>query len=247
MDGYRPETYGDAFADVYDDWYRDLHDVGAVVDRVSSVAAGGRVLELGVGTGRLAGPLAAAGLWVVGVDVSSPMLRRLAERRNESGGSLDAVRADMAVLPFAPHRFDVVLIAYNTLFNLPDTASQQRCLHDVAQCLHTDGALIVEAFVPRTDDPPTDALTVRHVTSDSVVLTASLLDPATQVIEGQHIEVREAGLRLRPWRVHYLHPDQLDALALEAGLHLERRAAGWHDELVDADSATHVSTYRPVR
>ena len=61
MDGYRPATYGDAFADVYDDWYADLHDPEAVADLLTASDPAGRILELGVGTGRLAWPLAARG------------------------------------------------------------------------------------------------------------------------------------------------------------------------------------------
>jgi ubiquinone/menaquinone biosynthesis C-methylase UbiE len=243
MDGYRPETYGDAFADVYDDWYRDLHDVSAVAERITALSRGGRVLELGIGTGRLAHPLAAIGVPVFGIDASAAMLRRLTTHGSEAPVPI-AVRGDMAELPFSSEAFDTVFVAYNTLFNLPDTTSQQRCLHEAARCLDAEGALVIEAFVPRTDDPPADALTVRHVTADSVVLTASRLDRAEQTIEGQHIEVREAGIRLRPWLVHYQDTDQLDALAHAAGFHLERRSGGWNDEPFDDDSETHVSCYR---
>lgn len=247
MDGYRPETYGEAFADVYDDWYGDLHDVEGVTRLITAMSRGGHVLELGVGTGRLASPLVAARLAVVGVDASSAMLSRLIGRRGEQARARPlAVQGDMARLPFADDAFDTAFAAYNTLFNLPDTASQQHCLREVARCLEPDGGLVVESFVPRTDDPPVDAVTVRHITSDSVVLTASRLDHEAQTIEGQHIEVRESGIRLRPWLVHYQHPDQLDAMAHEAGFHLEQRAAGWNAEPFDDTSPAHVSCYRRV-
>ena len=78
MRGYHERSYGDGFADVYDEWYADVTDVDATVRRMTALAgAGGSVLELGVGTGRLAVPMAAAGLRVVGVDSSQPMLDRL--------------------------------------------------------------------------------------------------------------------------------------------------------------------------
>ena len=78
MRGYDATSYGDAFADVYDSWYHDVSDVDATVDLIRSLAgSGGRVLELGVGTGRLAMPMAAAGLRVTGVDSSERMLDRL--------------------------------------------------------------------------------------------------------------------------------------------------------------------------
>ena len=80
MDGYTRSTYGDAFADVYDDWYHDISDVDGTVDLLADLAAGFAglpVLELGVGTGRLALPLASRGYEVIGLDASQAMLAKL--------------------------------------------------------------------------------------------------------------------------------------------------------------------------
>jgi SAM-dependent methyltransferase len=243
MDAYRPGTYGDAFADVYDDWYPGRDEPEAVADLVEAVREGDRVLELGVGTGRLALPLAARGRAVFGVDTSAAMLSRLADR-DQSHGRVLVARADMVQLPFAPGAFAVAFVAYNTLFNLPDIESQRWCLDAVAHSLAPGGALVIEAFVPRPDDESIQGVAVRDITIDRVVMTASRLDHLDQTITGQHIEIHESGIRLRPWFLHYLHPHQIDELAAAAGLQLERRFAGWHDEPFVDDSESHVSVYR---
>lgn len=242
MEGYGPSSYGDAFADVYDDWYADLGDPDAVAARLADLAPGGDVLELGVGTGRLASPAAARGLSVVGVDASAAMLRRLPQL--PSARPVHPVQADMSALPVRDGSFDVVLAAFNTLFNLTDLASKQRCLRDARRCLRPHGAVVVEAFVPSPDAGDRDGVSVREVGLDHVVLTASKLDGAAQQIVGQHIEIRPSGIRMRPWFLHYLHPGELDALAANAGLHLTARWGGWESQPFDDDSDVHVSVYR---
>jgi hypothetical protein len=76
-----------------------------------------------------------------------------------------------------------------------------------------------------------------------VVLTVSLLDPAARTVTGQHVQITQSGVRLRPWVLHYAAPDDLDALAAEAGLHLVERHAGWRGEPFAESSTAHVSTY----
>ena len=245
MEGYDASTYGERFADVYDAWYAGVSDVQATADRVATLAAGGRVLELGVGTGRLALPIAERGLDVWGVDASPAMLDRLrakpgADRvRTVEGdfGDLDALALEG---PFA-----VVLAAYNTFFNLPDEASQRRCLAGVSRLLAQNGCLVVETFVPDVDPgSPAGVVAPLLVEADRVVLQVTMRDRERQTVAGQHVTITEAGIRLRPWLVRYATPDQLDAMAADAGLELERRAGGWHDEPFDDDTDRHVSLYR---
>lgn len=246
MDGYGPASYGDGFADVYDDWYAEPTDTAACVERLAALAAGAPVLELGVGTGRLALPLATRGLDVTGVDASTAMLDRL--RAKPGADRVHLVLGDMAELRVDPPRghdgFGLVVVAYNTFFNLADAADQRRCLARVAAVLAPGGSLVVEAFVPDDDAAAGGALEVRTVEADRVVLSASRHDPLGQLVRGQHIEVTEAGIRLRPWQVRYLRPDQLDALAADAGLGLVGRWAGWRHEPFDDTSTVHVSQYR---
>ena len=245
MEGYDASTYGEGFADVYDDWYASVSDVEATADLVAALAGGGRVLELGVGTGRLALPLVARGLDVWGVDASTAMLDRL--KAKPGGDRVQAVRGDFGALDTVDVEgpFAVVLAAYNTFFNLPDEAAQRRCLASVSRLLAEDGSLVVEVFVLDVDPgAPAGVVAPLVVEVDRVVLQVTMRDPERQTVAGQHVTITEAGVRLRPWFVRYATPAQLDAMAAEAGLELERRAAGWRDEPFDDDADRHVSIYR---
>jgi SAM-dependent methyltransferase len=246
MDGYDRRTYGDAFADVYDEWYHGISDVDVTVAALLDLAGSGPVLELGVGTGRLAIPLAVAGaatgLDVVGIDASAAMLDRLAAR--DPDGRVQAVLGDMLTeLPRGP--FALVFVAYNTLFNLTGEGAHAACFDAVARRLAPGGRFAVEAFVP--DDPPRvgDQVGVRSMTADRVVLSITVHHPERQSAEGQFVEISESGgVRLRPWSIRYATPEQLDRFAAAAGLALEHRWEGFDRAPFDGDSPRHVSVYR---
>jgi SAM-dependent methyltransferase len=246
MDGYDDRTYGESMADVYDDWYADVTDVDATVALVAELAGPeGRVLELGVGTGRLAVPLALAGLDVVGIDASAAMLDRLARR--DGGDAVRAVLGDMVDdLPAGP--FDAALVAYNTIFNLTDATRQQACFRSVAERLAPGGAFVVEAFVPTTGGERRESVTVRSLAVGEVVLSVSVDDPSAQRAEGQFVHITEAhGVRLRPWSIRWSTPEQLDEMAAIAGLVLTERFEDATRAAFDDNSPTHVSIYRPSR
>lgn len=241
MTDYRPWTYGDSFADVYDDWYADVSDIEATVGCISQLAGHRPVLELGVGTGRLARPLAAAGVDMWGVDASPAMLARL------NGAPVHRLVGDMAHLPFGPTpRFGVVFAAYNTFLNLTTEHDQATCLQEVAGVVRPGGVVAIEAFVPARDVPDGPGpVSTQTVALDRVVLAVADHDAEHQIITGQHIELRDGEPpRLRPWRLRYLHPEQLDALAVAAGLEREYRWSDWSGAPFKEDSETHVTIYR---
>ena len=193
--GYGPSTYGESFADVYDDWYADVSDAAATVDAVHALAGDGAVLELGIGTGRLAIPLAAAGSTVVGVDASPAMLEALAAK--PEAASLTAIEADMAALHRSPELADhapfaVVFAAFNTFFNLPTDTDQAACLAGCHSLLDDDGCLVLEGFVPPAGGLTDGGVSVRDVTPDAAILTVSKHDADAQLIRGHHIEMRAA-------------------------------------------------------
>jgi SAM-dependent methyltransferase len=242
MRGYGDASYGDGMADVYDDWYGEPPDTAAAVDRLRALAGPGPVLELGVGTGRLALPLAATGLVVHGLDASAAMLDRL--RAKPGSDQVHLHTGDMAGgLPPGP--FSLVFVAVNTLFGLRSAAAQQRCFDGVAARLAPGGRFVVEAFVPADPPPSGSFVDVRVLEADRVVLTVSRSDPHTQLTHGQFVELADgAPVRLRPFEIRWATPAQLDTLAETAGLVLEHRWAGWDGTAFDRDSTAHVSVYR---
>ncbi len=249
MEGYTSLSYGDGFADVYDRWYGALSDPAAIVALLNDlVGPGASILELGVGTGRLAVPLATAGFAVTGIDSSPAMLERC--RALDSASKLQLIEGDMVDdLPMA--RFDLVLAAYNTVFNLLDASRQQACFTAVADRLNPGGRLVLEAFVPGETAPEAatetqeSTVSVREITATSVTLSVSRHNAANRTAEGQFIELSETGgVRLRPWMIHYCSPDELDAMAATAGLELEQRYAGFDLADFGPESTRHVSIYR---
>jgi SAM-dependent methyltransferase len=242
MRGYDPTSYGDGFADVYDEWYADISDIEATVATLVPLANGRPLLELGIGTGRLALPLAVAGLEVHGVDTSPAMLDRL--RTKPGGDQIHASLGDMASgLPPGP--FGIVFVAYNTFFSNMSADAQQECFNAVAARLVPGGRFVIEAFVP--GDPPKSGsdIAVRSIAADRVVLSVSVHHPDTQIAEGQYVEITESGgVKLRPWSIRYATPEQLDAMACIAGLELESRSSDWAGAVFDTLSSHHVSIWR---
>jgi SAM-dependent methyltransferase len=245
MDGYTDSTYGDAFADVYDDWYDDLSDVAATVDLVAELAtrhAPLPVLELGVGTGRIAVPLAGRGVHVVGVDASAAMLDKLAI--NDPTSSVATHLGDMVDgLPRGP--YSVAFVAFNTFFGLLTAERQQACFAAVAEVLAPDGMFVIEAFVP--EPRAGSSVDVRSMTVDSVVLSVSTHDADTQTAQGQYISFSESGgVRLRPWAIRYSTVEQLDTMATAAGFVVDDR---WEDAQRTAfttESPRHLTVYRTI-
>ena len=257
MRGYDDDTYGEAFADVYDDWYHDLGDIDATITALHRLARPvdatevPRAVELGVGTGRIAIPLAATGVRVAGIDTSRSMLRRLAAK--EGGHAVHGVEGDMIdgladaveTLGGPPH---LVVVAYNTFFSLLTPERQHDAFRSIAAQLADGGRFVIEAFVPApADDRARRAgvVTVKTIAADRVVLSVDTTDPAAQRAEGQYIEFTEAGgVRLRPWAIRWSTPEQLDRMAAEAGLALDARWADFSGTPFDRDSERHVSVYR---
>ncbi|HEU4841929.1 MAG TPA: class I SAM-dependent methyltransferase [Ilumatobacteraceae bacterium] len=247
MEGYHRSSYGDAFADVYDDWYPGAEEADVTAALVAELVAGtaaadpGRVLELAVGTGRLALPLAARGLHVHGVDASAAMLERL--RARDPDGTVTVHLGDMVDdLPAGP--FDVVLVAYNSLFNLESAERQAACFGAVAARLAPAGVFLVEAFVP--EDPPREGtvVDVRNMTATEVVLSISTHDPVEQRAAGHFVSFTDgAAVRLRPWAIRYAGPDELDAMAAAAGLATLARWEGADRRPFTPDSPRHVTVY----
>ncbi len=223
MDGYDDATYGDRFVDVYDDWYGDPDDTAPAVAALADLAGDGPILELGVGTGRLAIPLADGGLEVTGVDGSAAMLDAMAAK--PGGDRVTPRHGDMAgPLPDGP--WALAFVARNTFFNLASESAQAQCLAEVARVLAPDGRFVLEAFVP-DGSRRRSSVEVREVAADRVVLFVDRHDPDSQQAWSSFVEMTPSGNRFRPCHVRYATPAQLDAMAADAGLALAERWEGW--------------------
>lgn len=243
MEPQAPDAYGDRAADLYDELNGARPGTDATVARLAELAGDGPVLELGIGTGRVALPLVARGVEVHGIDASRPMVERL--RAKPGGDAIPVTIADFADVP-VDGTFAVVAVLFNTFFVLTDPARQRACMANAAARLRPGGALVVEGFVP---DPSRYAdggkrLDVRRVTSDHAFLEATVHDPELQRVDTLQMRIGEDGIRTWPVQLRYSYPAELDAMAADAGLELESRWADW-DRTPFTDAAVlHVSVYR---
>jgi SAM-dependent methyltransferase len=239
MEGYDQATYGQRIAEVYDDWYGGFNEaaVGVLVD----LAQGGRALELGIGTGLIALPLAAHGVEVHGIDASEAMVARL--RAKPGGDTLPVTIGDMADVE-AEGRFSLIFVVANTFFCLTSQEDQVRCFRNVATHLTDSGVFVLQAFVPDltryTRDQNTQTLKIE---TDRVVLEVARHDAVQQRVMGQQVVIAESGTRLYPVQIRYAWPAELDLMAQLAGLRLRHRWGGWQREPFTAASVTHVSVY----
>ncbi len=203
---------------------------------------GGRVLELGVGTGRLALPLAARRFQVVGIDSSPAMLAKL--RAKPGGSAVSVVEGDFAeVSTIVDGEYDVVFIAFNSLFELLDQDAQCRCVAGAESRLAPGGVFVVEALAPELTRLE-HSLTVTALAADEVVLQATSHDPLTQVVRGHDVVLsEEGGVQLLPWAIRYASVPEVDLMARLAGLELRERWGGWAREPFSAASSRHISVY----
>jgi SAM-dependent methyltransferase len=201
-----------------------------------------RVLELGIGTGRLALPLVAKGFEVSGIDSSPAMLARL--RAKPGGPALAVVEGDFAdVATLVEGEYDLILVAFNSLFELPDQQAQCRCFAGAAARLAPRGLFVVEALAPELTRLE-QSLAVTSLGADEVVLQASSHDPLTQVVKGHDVVLSsDAPVRLLPWSIRYASVPEIDLMARLAGLELRERWGGWQREPFTAASSRHVSVY----
>ncbi|MBI3457973.1 MAG: class I SAM-dependent methyltransferase [Candidatus Rokubacteria bacterium] len=240
MAEYDASAYGERIADVYDQWPRVPKNVEATVEFLATRAGPGPVLELGIGTGRVALPLAERGLFH-GIDASPAMVAKL---RAKPGGDRIPVVIGNFVDMGIEGRFLLVFVVFNTFFALLSQDDQVRCFKGVAEHLTDDGVFVIEAFVP---DPTRwnqgQRVGAIEVGADRVHLETSVHDPLTQRVRSQRVVISDQGIRLYPVWIRYAWPSELDLMARLAGLRLRERWAGWSRELFTATSATYVSVY----
>ena len=242
MSEYDPTVYGARIADEYDDIYDEVLGTEATVACLAELAGEGPVLELGVGTGRLALPLAERGIPVHGVDASEAMVARL--RAKPGGADLPVTIGDFAEVS-VPGRFSLVVLAVNTVFALPDQDAQVRCFQSAAAHLAPGGRFVVEAWIPDlTQFEGGHSVRPRAVAGGRVALVVARHDPVRQRMLTTQVHLSDDGVRLFPANHRYAWPAELDLMARLAGLGLEHRWGDWDRGAFTATSTAHVSVYR---
>ncbi|GAB3597992.1 class I SAM-dependent methyltransferase [Angustibacter peucedani] len=240
MEGFDPATsFGADVASRYDDEPRG--DETETVELLAELADGGRALELAIGTGRVALPLAARGVGVDGIELSPDMLHRLREK--DGGADLAVTQGDMASADAPSSGYALAYLVFNTIGNLLTQDAQVRCFQNVARHLADDGVFLVETSTPWSFVRRHQFVDVEKVATGEVVLDVNRYDPVTQLLDENHVQLTAGGVRMGPISCRLVTPAELDLMARLAGLRLRERWGGWRREPFTADSARHVSVY----
>jgi SAM-dependent methyltransferase len=232
-------TYAQGFADHYDDWF--AKPAASAVRTLAGLAGPGPVLELGIGTGRVAVPLRELGVDVRGVDCSPEMVAAL--HRKPGGRDIPVTIGDLAEVP-VPGEFSLVYVASGTFFELPTQEAQLRCFHNVARRLAPGGVFVFDAFLPEAlcrlaaqGERP-----VRAANGDPVACTRTL-DQATQRYTSRYTVTAAEGEHQVEVTFRYAGMGELDLMARLAGMRRRDRWGGWNGAPLDEASVYHVSSY----
>ena len=238
-DGY----FDEPVAARYDQSSADMFDaavVDPVVDFLVERARGGRALELGIGTGRIALPLARRGVPVHGIDVSEAMVARL--RAKPGGADIGVTIGDFATTS-VDGSFSVAYLVFNTIMNLTTQAAQVACFRNVVAHLDPGGRFVIEVGVPDLQRLPPGE-TIRAFDVSATHWGIDEYDVAIQGLTSHHIEIvgGRAERFSAPYR--YVWPAELDLMAELAGMQLLERWGGWKREPFTSDSRSHVSVWQ---
>ncbi len=239
-----PHSYGARWAPVYDRIYAHLPGADEAAAFLAEFAGGGRALELGIGTGRIALPLAARGVEVHGIDASPDMVAVL--RSKPGGDSIPVTIGDFADVP-VEGTFELIYVVFNTFFALTSQERQVDCCVNVGRHLSPGGRFVIEAFVPDPGLFPGGArVQALHVSDDEVALDVGRVDRNAQQVVSHMVVLGSGRSELYPIRVRYAYPSELDLMARLAGLTLVERWADWSRARFTATSTGHVSVYAPA-
>ncbi|MBM7789584.1 class I SAM-dependent methyltransferase [Tenggerimyces flavus] len=243
MEDYSVSTYGDTVAGIYDGWHGLWEDPADAVEYLAKLADGGRVLELGIGTGRVAIPLAARGLDVQGVDASAEMVRVM---RTKPGGDLPVIIGDAAdVANLVSGSFSLIYCVFSSFYGILTQKEQLRCLSGVFDRLQPGGSFVVETFYPDlTKFSNNKSLELFHFTPERISIWASRHDKLAQTIHTEDLHVRNGSVQAYPVKVRYVWPAELDLMTRLSGLELVSRQADWNGQEFTSRSFNYITTYR---
>jgi SAM-dependent methyltransferase len=237
-DGY----FGERVAATYDDPSAEMFQPGVVdaaAEVLAELAGGGRALELGIGTGRIALPLARRGVPVHGIDMSRAMVARL--RAKPGGDAIGVTIGDFATTR-VDGTFSVAYLVFNTIMNLTAQEVQVACFRNVAAHLEPGGCFVVEVHVPELRRlPPGQNVVPFHVSPTQ--WSFDVYGVATQAMSSNYVKVADGRGEYRSIPFRYVWPAELDLMAQLAGLGLRERWDGWTREPFTSESGQHVSIW----
>jgi SAM-dependent methyltransferase len=237
-DGY----FDERIAATYDDDAEifDPRVVDPMVDFLADLAGAGRALEFGIGTGRIALPLARRGIAVHGIELSKAMAARL--QAKPGGGAIGLTIGDFATT-VVPESFAVVYLVFNTIGNLTTQAAQVTCFRNAAAHLMPGGCFVIEVGVPALQRlPPGDTLIAFRLSDTHWGIDE--FDVVTQRLTSHHLTMRDGCAERFSIPLRYVWPAELDRMGQLAGLALNERWAGWRREPFTSTSARHVSVWQ---
>jgi SAM-dependent methyltransferase len=236
-DGYFDERVAATYDD--DPEMFDTAVVDPAVDFLAELAGGGRALELAIGTGRIALPLAARGISVHGIDMSNAMVARL--RAKPSGEDVDVTIGDIATTTVGGS-FALVYLVFNTIMNLTTQAAQVACFRNAAAHLQPGGCFVIEVGIPDLQRlPPGETIHPFHVSEHHWGFDE--YDIANQGLTSHHLEIVDGRAERLSVPFRYAWPAEYDLMAELAGMRLRARWAGWKREPFTSDSRSHVSVW----
>jgi SAM-dependent methyltransferase len=237
-DGY----FDERIAARYDETSAEMFEPAILqpaVDLLVELAAGGRALELGIGTGRIALPLAARGVSVHGIELSNAMAAQL--HAKPGGADIGVTIGDFATTT-VEGSFSLAYLVYNTIMNLTTQAEQVTCFRNVAAHLEPGGCFVIEVGVPSLRRlPPGETFQVFSGSENYWGIDE--YDVANQGLISHHLRSVDGKLERFSVPFRYVWPAELDLMAELAGMRLRERWSGWNREPFTSESTKHVSVW----
>jgi SAM-dependent methyltransferase len=237
------DYFGERIAAHYDESAGDMFDSGIVdpiVDFLADLALDGSALELGIGTGRIALPLAQRGVRVHGIDLSEAMVARL--RAKPGAEQIGVTIGDFATATVEGH-FSVAYLVFNTIMNLTTQDQQVACFQNAAAHLKPGGCFVIEVGVPDLQRLPPGE-TIRPFTVSESRLGFDEYDIASQGLVSHHYWIADGKVEVFTPPFRYVWPAELDLMARLAGMSFRERWGGWQREPFTSESMSHVSVWQ---
>jgi SAM-dependent methyltransferase len=219
-----------------------LGDEEQAVAFLNALAGDGPALELAIGTGRIPLPLAATGIRVDGIDISPHVIEQM--HMKPGGDRIDATVGDMADVRVSGE-YRLIYVVWNSVSNMLSVDQQIRCFENVAKHLSPGGVFVIEMGSPSalTGMEENQYVRAEHIGVDRVVIDLLRYDPATQMLDENHVRISATGVKCYPVMQRSTWPSELDLMARIAGLRLHERYGDWDRTAWTSSSRTVVSVY----